>query len=36
MNQLRSQVPARVLTALLSPDDPPQGFPVVMGLGDRV
>ena len=36
MNQLRSQVPARVLTALVSPDDdPPQGFPVVMGLGDR-
>ena len=36
MNQLRSQVPAQVLTALTSPDDdPPQGFPVVLGLGDR-
>lgn len=34
MNQLRSQVPAWVLTALVLPIIiPPQGFPVVMGLG---
>lgn len=36
LNQLRSAQPAQVMTALLSPDDdPPQGFPLVMGIGER-
>ena len=34
MNQLRSPLPVQTLTAMVSPDDdPPQGFPVVLGMG---
>ncbi len=36
LNQLRGQQPVQVLAALVSPDDdPPQGFPLVMGMGER-
>ena len=34
LNQLRNPQPAQVLSALVSPDDdPPQGFPLVIGMG---
>lgn len=34
MNQVRSAQPVQAMTALVSPDDdPPQGFPVVLGIG---
>ncbi len=34
MNQVRSTQPVQAMTALVSPDDdPPQGFPVVLGVG---
>lgn len=36
LNQLRNPQPAQVLSALVSPDDdPPQGFPLVIGMGAR-